>query len=147
MPSISVKRTHELELTKLFLIAYRRPNVRLFRRNIINTTVRHLHTDEVMNLKSGQVGQADLTGYARRMRDDAGGHGGRFGFSVPIEIELKGFGTPVSDEQVNWETWCRDWGIVYMRLRANKNETGNETVGRWTFEVDRFLATAFAGDL
>lgn len=139
MPSISVKRTHELELTKLFLIAYRRPNVRLFRRNIINTTVRHLHTDEVMNLKSGQVGQADLTGYARR--------GNKTGFSVPIEIELKGFGTPVSDEQVNWETWCKDWGIVYMRLRANKNETSGETCARWTFEVDRFLATAFAGDL
>lgn len=147
MPSISVARTHELELTKLFLIAYRRPNVRLFRRNIINTTVRHLHTDEVMTLKSGQVGQSDLYGFTRRMRDNTNGRSGRFGFPVPLEIELKGFGTPTSEEQLNWETWCKDWGIVYMRLRANKNETSGETCARWTFEVDRFLATAFAGDL
>lgn len=151
MPNI---RTHELQLTNSFLIAYRRPNVRLFRRNIINTTVRHMHTDEVIHLKSGQVGQADLYGYARRGVHDVRDSGGKLigtsksvGCAVPIEIELKGVGTPTSPEQVNWATWCKDWGVIYLKLQAKKGEMVNDTTARWTFEVDRFLSQAFGGEL
>lgn len=127
-------RTSELHLTSLMITSYRRPTVRLYRRNIINKVVDI--NDKKVALRAGIVGQADLYGWARTPARK---------MSVPLEIELKGAGTSVSDAQMAWENTCRDWGVLYLRLRANWNEESVDTISRWTYEVDRFLATAFAG--
>lgn len=78
-------------------------------------------------LRAGIRGQADLYGYIR------GGRG--------IEIELKGAKTSVSPAQLAWERFCREWEVLYLRLRAGSGELPGVTVARWVSELRELVCT------
>ncbi len=90
--------------------------VRVFRRNIINDVSVRGH-----RLRNGIKGQADA--YAI-------GRGGKH-----IEIETKAARGAMREAQEAWRAWCVSWGIPHLVLKAAKNETPEETVGRWIEEM------------
>lgn len=109
---------------KLFLVWYRHPRARLFRRNIINTPVQDLHTGQVWQAKSGIKGQCDVYAYLR---------GGRV-----VEIEFKAEKGKRSEEQEAWRAFCRMWGIPWVCLSAIDGDDEG-TIAKWTRELNEFL--------
>lgn len=121
----------ELPLMKKFLGSYRHPDARLFRRQIIDKTVRELRSERVHQLKAGIKGQADVYGFVRvNMTKFA---------PIPIEIEFKGLKTKVEPEQEMWRQFCENWNIPHLILRAAHDETDEQTLTRWAFELDKFI--------
>lgn len=117
----------EIPIMREFLAAYRHPKVRLFRRNILDKTVKDFYTARPFQAKAGIKGQADVYGFISSFR------------AVPLEIEFKGERTPTSDEQKNWKNFCDNWGIPHFTFRARVGETSPETVTRWTEELDSIV--------
>jgi hypothetical protein len=92
------------------------PNLRLFRRNVGVTKL----DDRV--IRFGVAGMADLWGYWR------GGSG--------IEVELKTATGSLSTDQKRWQAFCHEWGVPHIVLKAQKDETVEETVKRWCDEIE-----------
>lgn len=138
--------SHEIPLMRTFLVEYQRPNVRLFRRQIIDRTVKDVHTNRIFQVKAGVVGQADIYGFVKK---DIPGEWVSCGAdlwpreaqirTIPVEIECKGARTRVSDEQKAWRAFCLSWGIPHLELRAQADETEAMTVTRWCVELDSLV--------
>lgn len=110
--------TVESDLQKeLLLLAPKRiADLRLWRRNIMYVKI------DDRPMRSGIKGQADIYGYWRG------------GFA--IEIELKALRAKISPEQLNWEGFCKSWGVTYLRLRPDRGETKPQTLDRWILEIE-----------
>lgn len=108
---------NETELLFKFIAEVPRhlPHVRVFRRNIVNALVqkngRHFHA------RAGIKGQADAYALVR---------GGR-----TVEIETKAAKGKLRDEQKAWRSFCIEFAIPYLELRAKAGEHPDETVTRW----------------
>jgi hypothetical protein len=112
------------ETDLLFALIHRTPfvlpDVRVFRRNIINTiSVYGFRT------RNGMKGQADAYAFAR-----GGGY---------IEIETKAARGAMRKEQEAWRAFCLSFGIPHLVLRALPNETQENTVSRWIDDLGRAL--------
>lgn len=107
----------EAELQAAFLLAApsRIPSLRLFRRN--TGTVRI----GPRVVRFGVPGMSDLYGYFK---------GGR-----AIELELKAASGHMTPEQEAWRAFCEGWGVTHLVLKAKKEESVEETVGRWCDEI------------
>lgn len=106
----------ELQAALLLAAPRRIPTLRLFRRNVATVKI------DGRTVRAGIKGQADLYGYFR------GGLG--------IELELKAFGR-LSPEQLQWQAFCKEWGIPHLVLRAREGESVGETVERWCSEISQ----------
>lgn len=111
----------ESELQNALLLAapLALPTVRLFRRQIMKASINNRF------LSAGIKGQADLYGYIQ---------GGRV-----IELELKAYRTYTSPEQLKWEQFCKDWGVLYLRLRAKKEDSCAQTIMDWIELIKRTI--------
>lgn len=109
----------QLQVALLLAAPARLPSLRLFRRNVVAVRI------EERTVRAGIKGQCDLYGYVR---------GGRI-----IEIELKSATRRSTPEQVVWAEWCKAWGVPHLLLRAAKDETVENTVNRWCFELERLI--------
>lgn len=113
-----------LELPRVFRVA------RFFYRNIIDQTVRDLHTDRIYQLKSGSAGMADLFGYVPAEP-----------WAIPFEIELKAHDGRQSDEQKRWQTLMKTIRVPFLLLRQKKAETTKETIDRWILEIKLLISS------
>lgn len=95
------------------------PRLRLFRRNVGVIKL------EGRVLRAGIKGQADLYGYERDT-----------GRAVEIEVKLFGKLTP---DQERWRDWCREWGVRWMLLAAQRDEAHGDTIARWVREVGEMM--------
>jgi hypothetical protein len=111
-----IRETSELQPALLLLAPKRIPDLRLFRRNVVMVAVGD------RKIRAGIKGQADLYGFWR---------GGK-----AIELELKGARTRSTPDQDAWAAFCFDWGVQHLTLRAQKNETVEETTERWCREIE-----------
>jgi hypothetical protein len=111
-----IRETDQLQPAFLLLAPKRIPDLRLFRRNVIK-----VHIGDRF-VRAGIRGQADLHGYWR------GGTG--------IEVELKAARGRSTPEQIAWATFCREWGVQHLVLKALAKETTEETAERWCREVE-----------
>lgn len=113
--------SHESALQTALLLAAPRalPGLRLFRRNVGTARIRGAVVQFAI------AGQCDLYGLVR---------GGRH-----IEVELKAAGAPraLPPDQESWANWCVAWGIPHVVLRAQKDESDEQTVARWCEELRR----------
>lgn len=96
------------------------PNLRLFRRNIGEAKMRGGHT-----VKFAINGQADLYGITKNGRH--------------LEIELKSAGKKLKPDQERWQSWCKEWNIPHLVLTQRREESHEETVGRWLWEINDML--------
>ena len=91
------------------------PSLRLFSRTVARVRVQ----DRV--IQAGIRGQADLWGVWL---------GGRH-----IELELKAAGGMLSKKQRVWQTFCLEWQIPHLVLRAHAGESIDTTVTRWLHQI------------
>lgn len=115
----------ETDLVKKWLAvaAFEVPQVRLFRRQIINQTIQR--GAQVYQARAGIAGQCDVYGITR-----GGGH---------IEVEAKAAKGKLREQQEAWREWCEAWGVPYMLIRARAGEHPDATVGRWCVELQETL--------
>lgn len=113
---------NETDLLHLFIIRtpFALPDVRVFRRNILNVATLH-----GFRARNGITGQADAYAITR---------GGRH-----VEIETKAARGRLADEQRSWRAFCADFDIPHLVLRAMRGETPDQTVDRWIDELTRIL--------
>lgn len=138
--------SNEVELMKLFLGSYRNPNVRMFRRQVINKTMQDIHSGAIHQVKAGIVGQADVYGFVRAGEPVIGasgvmGHTAGRGYAYPIEIEFKAHRGRLSDQQVVWQSFCLQWGIKHVILRSDITENPPATLFRWGQELNAIVNT------
>ena len=119
----------EIPLMREFLASYHNPQVRLFRRNILDKTVQDIHTSRIWQAKAGIKGQCDVYGFIKAPIRKA----------LPIEIEFKGPKTRTSPEQERWCQFCSDWGIPYLKLQAQADEEAVITLMRWADELNALV--------
>jgi hypothetical protein len=100
------------------------PNVRVFRRTIINAEV--ARGGRSFRLKAGIKGQADAYAYV---------DGGRV-----VEIETKAAKGRLLEEQHAWRAFCSERRIPHIVLRARIHERPSETVDRWITELRGAIA-------
>lgn len=137
---------HEIPLMKEFLAQYRNPRVRLFRRNIINKNMQDLHSGKIHKVNAGIKGQADCYAFVRASAPVMGSDSKVLGWTltqgtaINIEIEFKGARTPTSEEQKQWRTFCMQWGVPHIVLRASHDEEPLQTISRWMKELDKLVA-------
>lgn len=136
----------EIPLMNEFLGHYRNPIVRLFRRQIIDKTVKDIYTNRMLQVKAGVTGQSDAYGFIQRNKRPVFGNDGISGWTRDdlalagcIEIEFKGEKTVVSEGQKVWRAFCAKWRIPHIELRAGPNETAIGTILRWSTELDTFV--------
>lgn len=117
--------TSETDLLHLFIrdAPVSLPDVRVFRRNILNVATAH-----GFRARNGIVGQADAYALTR---------GGRH-----VEIETKAARGRMAEAQKRWRSFCLGWGIPHLVLRALPNEEPNDTVARWISELRAVLREA-----
>lgn len=123
-----MRRPEKSETDLLFMFVARAPlalpDVRVFRRNIINRVVEE--HGRKYTLRNGIPGQGDAYALVR---------GGRH-----IEIETKAAKGRMRDEQWKWRAFCRDWGVPHLVLCAREDEAAEATVERWIAELGAVLA-------
>lgn len=90
-------------------------HLRIFRRNVVVARV------EGRTIHAGVKGQADLYGILR---------GGK-----SIEIEIKSATGSLSPEQKAWASWCEEWSVPHMVLKARRGEIESDTIDRWIEEL------------
>lgn len=95
------------------------PQLRVFRRNIINRTV--TIEGRKVHLVNGIPGQGDAYALLR---------GGRH-----VEIETKDAKGRMGEAQIRWRAFCAAWGVPHLVMQARKGEAENETVTRWIEEL------------
>jgi hypothetical protein len=91
------------------------PDLRLYNRPISVARI------EGRRITHGIKGQCDLYGIWK---------GG-----LHIELELKAPKGKLRPEQEAWRDWCREWGVVWLQLKAERGETEEQTVIRWLGEM------------
>lgn len=111
---------NETDLLHLFIqqVPFSLPDVRVFRRNIINVMTVHGQW-----ARNGQPGQADAYAITR---------GG-----LHVELEAKAAAGKLAEAQRRWRAWCEDWAIPYLLLRVLTRETPERTVERWVENLQR----------
>lgn len=92
------------------------PNVRVFRRNVLNVATAH-----GFRARNGIPGMADA--YALVV-------GG-----LHVEIETKSARGQLRGAQENWAEFCHGWGVPHVVLRAQRGEPPDRTVARWIAEL------------
>jgi hypothetical protein len=109
---------NETDLLHLFIAAapHTLPDVRVFRRNIINVETIH-----GFRARNGIAGQADAYAIFR---------GGRH-----VELETKAARGTMRKAQIAWRAWCERWQVPHLVLRAVKGEQPSDTVVRWIAEL------------
>jgi len=109
---------NETDLLHLFIerVPHSLPDVRVFRRNIINVETVH-----GFRARNGVKGQADAYAIVR---------GGRC-----VEIETKAARGVLQQAQRNWRAFCASFGVPHLVLRAAKGEEPSATVGRCIAEL------------
>ena len=95
------------------------PNLRVFRRNIINRVV--MIEGRKVHLVNGIPGQGDAYALLK---------GGRH-----VEIETKAARGTMRAGQERWRGFCAAWQIPHLTLKARKGETAAVTVDRWIEEL------------
>lgn len=120
-------RPEKSETDLLFMFIQRAPlafpGVRVFRRNVINRVVEE--RGRKFALRNGIAGQADAYALVK---------GGRH-----VEIETKAARGVMRDAQWAWRSFCRDWGIPHLVLRARSDEDEEATIARWLEELGGVL--------
>ncbi len=108
---------NETDLLHIFiaLVPHVIPGARVERRNIINT-----RSEQGYRVRNGIKGQCDAFCVFR------GRH---------IEIETKAARGVMREAQERWRSWCIASGTPHMVMRANKNESPDDTVNRWAAEL------------
>jgi hypothetical protein len=111
-------KASETDLGKLLLLAapYALPNMRLFRRPILN-----VRAEKGFHVRAGIPGQADFYAMTR-----GGGH---------IEIETKAATGRLEQAQKRWRVLCVEMAVPHLVLRARKDEAPSDTVQRWIQEI------------
>jgi hypothetical protein len=99
------------------------PDVRLFRRNVLNVA-----TDKGFRARNGIKGQADAYALVR---------GG-----LHVELETKAARGRLEERQVAWREFCHEWRVPHLVLRARAREEPNETVARWIEEIRTIVEVA-----
>ena len=94
----------------------RLPDVRIFRRNIINTL-----STQGFRAVNGIKGQGDAYALVR---------GGKH-----VEIETKAARGQLRDAQEAWRKYCQNFSIPYVVLRALSTETPEQVIARWVDEL------------
>src|SRR5690349_2412214 len=119
---------NETDLLHTFIerVPHALPDVRVFRRNIINRVVEE--HGRKFQLKNGIKGQSDAYALVR---------GGRH-----VEIETKAASGKMREAQERWRAFCLGWSVPHLVLRARRNETPDETVNRWTDELRAVVEAA-----
>lgn len=95
------------------------PQLRVFRRNIINRTV--TIEGRKVHLVNGIPGQGDAYALLK---------GGRH-----IEIETKAAKGTMGEAQERWRDFCAAWGVPHLVMKARKDEPSDTTVTRWIEEL------------
>lgn len=110
----------ETDLLHRFIarVPYELPNVRVFRRNIIDG---QLTTGQ--RVRNGIKGQSDAYAIVKGARH--------------IEIEAKSLHGRFSPEQTAWRAFCERFEIPYLPLRAC--ESGEQTITGWIDELRRVI--------
>jgi len=113
---------NETDLLHAFIARapYVLPDVRVFRRNIINATA--TAKGRTWRVRNGVAGQADAYALVK---------GG-----MHIEIETKAATGRLEAEQRNWRSFCGSFDVPYLELRAEKDESPETTVKRWVGELE-----------
>lgn len=108
---------NETDLLHLFIerVPFVMPEVRVFRRNIINVVTKH------GRVRNGIKGQSDAYAVVK---------GGRH-----IEVEAKSATGSLTKEQRAWLAFCEAFAIPHLVLAARRDESPDETVGRWISEL------------
>jgi hypothetical protein len=117
---------NETDLLHLFIarVPYALPGVRVFRRPIINATATaHGRTFHVRN---GITGQADAYAITR---------GG-----LHVELETKAATGRLAEAQSAWRSFCQEFSIPHLVLRAERYEHPDATVERWIRELGEEVA-------
>jgi hypothetical protein len=125
MTSLSSPAMSETELLMKFIaeVPEHMPNVRVFRRTIINAEV--ARGGRNFRIKAGIKGQADAYAYV---------DGGRV-----VEIETKAAKGRLLEEQIAWRSFCAERRIPHIVLRARRGEHPAETVDRWIIELRKTI--------
>lgn len=112
---------NELELMRAFMaeVPIAMPHVRVFRREIVNADVQR--GGRSYHIKAGIKGQSDLYAYVQ---------GGRV-----VELETKAAKGSLLLEQKAWRSFCEQWRIPHLVLRAKAGEHPATTVERWIGEL------------
>ena len=120
----------ETDLLHLFIVRapLTLPNVRVFRRNIINRVA--TERGRKFQLRNGIKGQCDAYVLLR-----GGGH---------VELETKAARGTMREAQERWQEFCWAFDIPHLVLRARRGETPEETVTRWIDELRTVVETRAA---
>jgi hypothetical protein len=107
----------ETDLLHLFIarVPFALPHVRVFRRPIINALASA--GGRSFRIKSGITGQADAYAIIK---------GGRH-----VEIETKAARGRMAEAQSAWRSFCEDFAIPHLVLRADGDEHPDAIVERW----------------
>lgn len=110
-------RLSETDLLHLLIerVPFVMPEVRVFRRNIINVMTKH------GRVRNGIKGQSDAYAIVR---------GGRH-----VEVETKSATGSLTKEQRAWLAFCEKFEIPHLVLTARKGEDSDATVSRWISEL------------
>ena len=55
------------------------------------------------------------------------------------EVEIKRYGR-LNAAQERWRDWCREWGVPWILLEADKSEQVTATIERWVVELRAWLS-------
>jgi hypothetical protein len=113
---------NETQLLHAFIarVPYTLP-VRIFRRNVA-----HGKLENGGYVRNGIKGQCDTYAVVK-------------GTAKHIEIEAKSATGRLSQDQKQWQAFCRVWGTPHIVLVAGKDETPEETVERWVLELSALV--------
>jgi len=108
----------ETDLLHIFIerAPFALPQVRVFRRNIINVEAK-----QGFRARNGIKGQADAYALV-----EGGLH---------VELETKAARGVMRDHQLSWQAYCLSNRIPHLELRARRGEQPLETVDRWIGEL------------
>jgi hypothetical protein len=109
---------NETDLLHAFIEAapFALPNVRIFRRNVIN-----VQAVQGFRARNGIPGQADAYAIVK---------GG-----LHIEIETKAARGKLAAAQLRWRDFCHTWRVPHLVLRAGNGEAPDATIERWLSEL------------
>lgn len=111
----------EIQLQSALLLEAPRvlTSARLFRRNVGAARFKgHV-------VQFGIPGQCDLYAITRA--------------SIHVEVELKLWMGRLRPAQIEWKSFCESWGVRWVLLQSWKQESVDQTVRRWIYELQSSL--------
>lgn len=119
----------ESDLQAAFLLAAPAalPKLRLFRRNVSKIRILDPISNRSRVVRFALPGQCDLYGIVQ-----GGEH---------FELELKSATGSLDEDQRRWKAFCEEWRVPYFLLKAKRDESKEQTVGRWIHEIQIFSLT------